>query len=222
MDLDNAALMEQLAKDPAKLTQPIKVAASVQWGMLLNNNRRADSCWIAPCLLRSQVDFQCRSTFSAGGQGVRLTAQDGAVSLAFRTCAAAINTDRGGTCHAHKPPPSRSSLTPVSAAGGAGNRGSAGSSAMLLTAACTGKVCLALQLVPSGMPCWLCTCTTSDCAMTCGCRQHRLGQTSTFCCRQWSSSAPHLTCLPVSAGSGRQVRPAASLPEDTGPGQAAH
>ena len=29
MDSDNAALIEQLAKDPAKLTQPIKVAASV-------------------------------------------------------------------------------------------------------------------------------------------------------------------------------------------------
>ena len=35
MDLDNAALIEQLAKDPAKLTQPIKVAAGVEWGMLL-------------------------------------------------------------------------------------------------------------------------------------------------------------------------------------------
>ena len=40
MDLDNAALIEQLAKDPAKLTQPIKVAAGVEWGMLLNIGRQ--------------------------------------------------------------------------------------------------------------------------------------------------------------------------------------
>lgn len=40
MDLDNAALIEQLAKDPAKLTQPIKVAAGAQWGSLLNIGRQ--------------------------------------------------------------------------------------------------------------------------------------------------------------------------------------
>ena len=40
MDLDNAALIEQLAKDPAKLTQPIKGAAGAQWGALLNIGRQ--------------------------------------------------------------------------------------------------------------------------------------------------------------------------------------
>ena len=51
MDLDNAALIEQLAKDPAKLTQPIKVAAGVQWGMLLN------SCCLSPCTESQAADL---------------------------------------------------------------------------------------------------------------------------------------------------------------------